>query len=122
MSVEVVHEDHIAIITITRPEARNAVNGAVAQGIEQALDDYEADDSLWVAILTGQGLCLALVRTSIAAGNAAVSTKKGGLAAWFVAASKPMIAAVNGAAPQEDSNCCSRAISHRCGIGQVWST
>ena len=47
MSVEVVHEDHIAIITITRPEARNAVNGAVAQGIEQALDDYEADDSLW---------------------------------------------------------------------------
>ena len=58
MSVEVVHEDHIAIITITRPEARNAVNGAVAQGIEQALDDYEADDSLWVAIFDRPGPCV----------------------------------------------------------------
>ena len=80
MSVEVVHEDHVAIITITRPEARNAVNGAVAQGIEQALDDYEADDSLWVAILTGQGPVFSAGADlkEIAAGNAAaLSTKRG---------------------------------------------
>ena len=86
MSVEVVHEDHVAIITITRPEARNAVNGAVAQGIEQALDDYEADDSLWVAILTGQGPVFSAGADlkEIAAGNAAaLSTKRGDLEAWF---------------------------------------
>lgn len=102
MSVEVVHEDHVAIITITRPEARNAVNGAVAQGIEQALDDYEADDSLWVAILTGQGPVFSAGADlkEIAAGNAAaLSTKKGGFGGLVRRQrSKPLIAAVNGAA------------------------
>lgn len=29
---------HVALLTINRPEARNAVNGAVAQGMEEAID------------------------------------------------------------------------------------
>ena len=47
--------DHIALVTINRPEARNAVNGAVAQGLEKAVRDTEADDDIWVVILTGAG-------------------------------------------------------------------
>ena len=45
----------LAILTLNRPAARNAVNGDVAQRMEALLDDYEADDELWAAILTGHG-------------------------------------------------------------------
>ena len=37
---------HIEILTINRPEARNAVNGAVSRGIGGALDELETDDAL----------------------------------------------------------------------------
>ncbi len=48
-------EPHIALVTINRPEARNAVNGAVAAGLEAAVERVEADPDLWAAILTGAG-------------------------------------------------------------------
>ena len=51
--IEYSTEGHRAVITINRPDARNAVNGEVAGGIEEAIDRLEADDSLWVGILTG---------------------------------------------------------------------
>lgn len=43
------------VITIDRPEARNAVNQAVAQGVAAALDLLDADDGLRVGVLTGAG-------------------------------------------------------------------
>ena len=46
-------QGNVAVITINRPEARNAVNTAVATGIEEAVDRLEADDEVWVGILTG---------------------------------------------------------------------
>jgi enoyl-CoA hydratase len=45
----------IAVITINRPEARNAVNGAVAQGIAAAVDEFDSDRDVRVIILTGAG-------------------------------------------------------------------
>ncbi|HEV2451815.1 MAG TPA: crotonase/enoyl-CoA hydratase family protein [Streptosporangiaceae bacterium] len=45
----------IAVITINRPEARNAVNGAVSAGIAAALDDLDARKDIRVIILTGAG-------------------------------------------------------------------
>ena len=42
----------IGLITLNRPEARNAVNGDVAAGVEAAIDQLEADDEVWVGILT----------------------------------------------------------------------
>ena len=39
---------HVGLLTINRPEARNAVNGDVAQGMEAAIDQLEADDEVWV--------------------------------------------------------------------------
>ncbi len=57
MSEEVLTEasDGVAVITINRPEARNAVNGAVARGIAAALDEFDASKDVRVLILTGAG-------------------------------------------------------------------
>lgn len=53
--VEVQKEGKIVIITINRPEARNALNSEVRQGLNQAYADFRDDPNLWVAILTGAG-------------------------------------------------------------------
>ena len=42
----------VAVITLNRPDARNAVNGEVAQGMEAAIDQMEADNDVWVGIIT----------------------------------------------------------------------
>ncbi|GAA4129903.1 crotonase/enoyl-CoA hydratase family protein [Nocardioides fonticola] len=47
--------DGVQIITINRPEAKNALNGAVARGIAAAVDELDANDELRVAVLTGAG-------------------------------------------------------------------
>ena len=47
--------DGVQIITINRPEARNALTGGVAGGIAAAVDELDADDALRVAVLTGAG-------------------------------------------------------------------
>jgi hypothetical protein len=44
-------QGQIGFITLNRPEARNAVNGAVAQAFESALDQLENDPEVWVGIL-----------------------------------------------------------------------
>ena len=46
---------HILIVTINRPEARNAVNAAVHVGIGTALDEAESDPEIRVVIITGAG-------------------------------------------------------------------
>src|SRR5882724_11869101 len=47
--------DGVAVITINRPRARNAVNGAVARGIAAALDELDARPDVRVLVLTGAG-------------------------------------------------------------------
>ena len=46
---------HVELLTINRPEARNAVNRAVALGLDAALDAAALDDDVWVVVLTGAG-------------------------------------------------------------------
>lgn len=94
---------HIALVTIDRPEARNAVNGAVATGLEAAVDATEADDDIRVVVLTGAGqeaFCAGADLKEIAAGRGhALSTERGGFAGFvYRERSKPWIAAVNGMA------------------------
>ena len=57
MSDEVLVERHgaVQVITISRPEARNALNGAVAAGIRDAADELDATDGLRAGVLTGAG-------------------------------------------------------------------
>ncbi|WP_433180032.1 crotonase/enoyl-CoA hydratase family protein [Actinoallomurus sp. CA-150999] len=45
----------VAVITINRPEARNAVNGAVAQGIASAIEEFDARKDVSAYVLTGAG-------------------------------------------------------------------
>jgi enoyl-CoA hydratase len=47
----------LAIVTINRPEARNAVDRPTAAALAQAFRRFEADDSASVAVLTGAGGC-----------------------------------------------------------------
>lgn len=93
---------HVAVITIDRPEARNAVNGEVATGIEDSLDRFEGDDALWVGILTGTPPVFSAGADlkEVGAGNArSLNTKRGGFAGLVRRQrSKPLIAAVDGPA------------------------
>lgn len=48
-------EDHVATITLNRPEARNAINGALREDLNAAWDRFRDDTDAWVAILTANG-------------------------------------------------------------------
>jgi E-phenylitaconyl-CoA hydratase len=48
-------EDRIATITFNRPEARNAINGALRQDLNAAWDRFRDDEDAWVGILTANG-------------------------------------------------------------------
>ncbi len=47
--------ERIAYVTINRPEAMNAINRDVREGLGQAFEDFRQDQEAWVAILTGAG-------------------------------------------------------------------
>src|SRR2546423_15006540 len=47
--------DNVLLITLNRPDARNAVNGALAQGVADALDELDDTAELQVGVLTGAG-------------------------------------------------------------------
>jgi enoyl-CoA hydratase/carnithine racemase len=53
--VIVEHRGEIVIITLNRPEKRNAINGAVTAILRSVLDEFEADDQQRIAVLTGAG-------------------------------------------------------------------
>lgn len=97
----------VAIITLNRPEARNAVNGDVASGLEAAIDKLEADSNVWIGVLTantaGQErpvFCAGADLKAINSGQAAgLNTKRGGFGGFvYRDRKKPVIAAVDGLA------------------------
>lgn len=102
MPVEMKKEGHIAYITLNRPEVRNAINAEMATTMEACLDEYENDESLWVAILSAEGpvFCAGADLKEISAGNAAnLGTEKGGFAGIVNRTrTKPLIAAITGSA------------------------
>ena len=101
-TIEFDTDGHVAVITINRPEARNAVNSEVARGIEEAIDKLEADDALWLGILTGVPPVFSAGADlkEINAGRAGdLQTARGGFAGIARRErSKPIIAAVDGPA------------------------
>jgi len=102
MSVEFETHGRVGVITINRPEARNAVNAEVANGIEAAVDRLEDDSELWVGVITGAGpvFCAGADLKAIAAGQAAaIQTARGGFGGFTARKrTKPVIAAVDGPA------------------------
>lgn len=93
--------DHIAVVTLNRPDARNAINVALTNKLGAVVEDLEADDDVWVVVLTGSG------DTAFSSGADLKEVTDGHIAeiilgqhglAGFVHAprSKPWIAAVEG--------------------------
>ncbi len=93
--------DRIAIITINRPERRNAFDLATAEAIYKAFKQFDADDTLDVAILTGAGgnFCAGADLHALAQGEARPFLADGDFAPMGctrLKLSKPVIAAVEG--------------------------
>ncbi|HET9770391.1 MAG TPA: crotonase/enoyl-CoA hydratase family protein [Acidimicrobiia bacterium] len=84
----------VLLITMNRPEARNAINGDLADGLVAAVDELDGDDGLTVGVLTGagKGFCSGMDLKAFAAVGAPKSVTR------FLqhGAEKPLIAAVEG--------------------------
>lgn len=103
--IEFTKSGNVGIITINRPSARNAVNTDVAQGIEDAIDQIESDDEIWVGVLTGAKtekghiFCAGADLKQMSVDPGGMSTAKGGFGGLVQRErSKPLIAAVDGPA------------------------
>jgi len=47
--------DHVAYVTVTRPEVMNALHAPASLELGECWDDFAADDDMWVGVLTGEG-------------------------------------------------------------------
>ena len=101
-AVERERRGKVEILTINRPEARNAINGDVTAAMGAALDDLAADDDCWVVVLTGAGdksFSAGMDLKAFASGQGAGIIDANGFASITRRQfAKPLIAAVNGAA------------------------
>ena len=90
--------EQVLVITINRPEQRNAVNAAVAEGIARALDRLDADEALTLGILTGagKGFCAGMDLKAFVAGERPWFEDRGFAGITRRASVKPLIAAVEG--------------------------
>ncbi|MFL6061148.1 MAG: crotonase/enoyl-CoA hydratase family protein [Marmoricola sp.] len=97
-------EDHVLVVTLNRPEARNAVNGDLTLGLGTALEEAENDVEIRAVVLTGAGdqtFCAGADLKAISRGE---GLNPPGTEAWGFAGmvqhpvSVPIIAAVNGSA------------------------
>jgi enoyl-CoA hydratase len=98
-----VHYDRhgrVVVITIDRPEVRNAVDGPTAEQLADAFRRFEDDDGLLVAVLTGSGgvFCAGADLKAIATGtgNRVALDGDGPMGPTRMTLSKPVIAAVEG--------------------------
>jgi enoyl-CoA hydratase/carnithine racemase len=105
MTTEVTTETvgRVGVITINRPEVRNAINEAVALGVEAAFDAYEAEPDIRVVVITGAGdvaFCAGMdLKAFASAPRSKIFTDRGGFAGMSNRVfTKPVLAAVNGLA------------------------
>ncbi len=105
MSDEVIRErrGHIEILTINRPEARNAINGGVSRAMSSIMDELADDDDCWVVVVTGSGdkafrAGMALPASASGEGGDIIGASGGFAGLTSRDFAKPIIAAVNGSA------------------------
>ena len=91
-------DEGVAVLTINRPKARNAVNGAVARGIAAALDELEERSDVSVYVLTGAGgtFCAGMDLKGFLTGDMPVVEGRGFAGMAEATTRKPMVAAVEG--------------------------
>lgn len=93
-------EGPVLVVTLNRPERRNAIDLPTAQLLERIVDAYEADDDLRVMVLTGAGgtFSAGMDLKAAAAGQFALTERRGPLGIAALPITKPVIAAVDGPA------------------------
>jgi enoyl-CoA hydratase len=100
MSTEVLatFDDGVAVITMNRPESRNAVNVAVSRGVAAAIDEMERRPDIVVGILTGAGstFCAGMDLKAFAKGETPRIPGRGVAGITEQPPTKPLIAAVEG--------------------------
>ena len=97
-------EDQVTIVTINRPEVRNAIDRPAAEALAQAFRRFDADDSLSAAVLTGANgiFCAGADLKAVASGDPEKKREVGGhnsiapMGPSRLRLSKPVIAAVEG--------------------------
>jgi len=89
---------NVLLITLNRPEVRNAVNAALAAGVAAALDELDADDELAAGVLTGTGgfFSAGMDLGAFAKGESAWFGERGFAGITQRASAKPLIAAIEG--------------------------
>jgi enoyl-CoA hydratase len=85
-----------AVLTIDRPERRNAIDGAAAEAFRQGLKDFEADDGARVLVLTGAGGQAFCAGADLKAMDLNVDHPDGPMGPTRLTPAKPAIAAVDG--------------------------
>jgi enoyl-CoA hydratase len=89
---------NVLLITLNRPEVRNAVNAALAEGVGNALEELDADDGLSVGVLTGAGgfFCAGMDLGAFVKGESPWFGDRGFAGITQRSARKPLIAAIEG--------------------------
>jgi enoyl-CoA hydratase len=97
MSVETSRHGRVLVVQIARPEKRNALNEAVTQGIDAAMNELEDDPELWCGVLTG-GDSVFSAGADLSAG-VGEPTERGGIVGLINRRrTKPLIGAAGGLA------------------------
>ena len=88
----------VLVVTLNRPEVRNAVNAALAEGVGRALDELDSDDGLAIGILTGAGgfFCAGMDLGAFVKGESPYYEDRGFAGIAQRASRKPLIAAIEG--------------------------
>jgi enoyl-CoA hydratase len=89
---------NVLLITLNRPEVRNAVNAALAAGVAGALDELDGEDSLSVGVLSGAGgfFCAGMDLGAFVKGESPWFGDRGFAGIAQRASRKPLIAAIEG--------------------------
>jgi enoyl-CoA hydratase len=109
---------NILIITLNRPEAKNAANRALAEGVAAALDRLDSDDTLFVGIITGAGgtFCSGMDLKAFLQGERPTVEGRGFAGITQAPPRKPVIAAVDGyalAGGMEITLACDMTVANR---------
>lgn len=89
----------ILLVTVDRPDARNAFDAAATQQMEAAMDRLDADDSLHLGIITGTNGCFSAgADLKARAAGKRYASHRGGFGVFAKPPNKPLIAAVEGLA------------------------
>ena len=97
-TVTLERDEHVLVITICRPEMRNAIDRATSEAIAQAMDELDGDKNLTVGILTGAGahFCSGMDLKAFLRGERVELPGRGLAGIIETPPRKPVIAAVEG--------------------------